>query len=112
MIRRPPRSTRTDTLFPYTTLFRSDYGYRGKSAFSDNNRAVLPKFKKLSASLEFSPPDESWTLGIFGENLLDQLTWSSETILPAAIGGQPLGGSLRPIGEGRVIGARFSTRFR
>src|SRR3546814_2897003 len=26
MIRRPPRSTRTDTLFPYTTLFRS-YGW-------------------------------------------------------------------------------------
>src|SRR3546814_8480106 len=26
MIRRPPRSTRTDTLFPYTTLFRSKYG--------------------------------------------------------------------------------------
>src|SRR3546814_20901765 len=30
MIRRPPRSTRTDTLFPYTTLFRSSnvtFGY-------------------------------------------------------------------------------------
>src|SRR3546814_14990457 len=27
MIRRPPRSTRTDTLFPYTTLFRSGYGF-------------------------------------------------------------------------------------
>src|SRR3546814_10867946 len=26
MIRRPPRSTRTDTLFPYTTLFRSQVG--------------------------------------------------------------------------------------
>src|SRR3546814_3796897 len=26
MIRRPPRSTRTDTLFPYTTLFRSSEG--------------------------------------------------------------------------------------
>src|SRR3546814_18708192 len=26
MIRRPPRSTRTDTLFPYTTLFRSQRG--------------------------------------------------------------------------------------
>src|SRR3546814_14892527 len=26
MIRRPPRSTRTDTLFPYTTLFRSAFG--------------------------------------------------------------------------------------
>src|SRR3546814_1519639 len=31
MIRRPPRSTRTDTLFPYTTLFRSPgpHGYYG-----------------------------------------------------------------------------------
>src|SRR3546814_10059940 len=28
MIRRPPRSTRTDTLFPYTTLFRSANGDR------------------------------------------------------------------------------------
>src|SRR3546814_4897289 len=28
MIRRPPRSTRTDTLFPYTTLFRSGKGER------------------------------------------------------------------------------------
>src|SRR3546814_1299069 len=27
MIRRPPRSTRTDTLFPYTTLFRSTTSY-------------------------------------------------------------------------------------
>src|SRR3546814_2011510 len=31
MIRRPPRSTRTDTLFPYTTLFRSSPGSRGRS---------------------------------------------------------------------------------
>src|SRR3546814_9324599 len=28
MIRRPPRSTRTDSLFPYTTLFRSDHRAR------------------------------------------------------------------------------------
>src|SRR3546814_16653506 len=32
MIRRPPRSTRTDTLFPYTTLFRSVAGGRGDGA--------------------------------------------------------------------------------
>src|SRR3546814_1424557 len=29
MIRRPPRSTRTDTLFPYTTLFRSSRARQG-----------------------------------------------------------------------------------
>src|SRR3546814_10220604 len=32
MKRRPPRSTRTDTLFPYTTLFRSRRGRTGKVA--------------------------------------------------------------------------------
>src|SRR3546814_8719568 len=31
MIRRPPRSTRTDTLFPYTTLFRSPAASMGSS---------------------------------------------------------------------------------
>src|SRR3546814_2171407 len=30
MIRRPPRSTRTDTLFPYTTLFRSACRWQGR----------------------------------------------------------------------------------
>src|SRR3546814_2685871 len=32
MIRRPPRSTRTDTLFPYTTLFRSKERKREEKA--------------------------------------------------------------------------------
>src|SRR3546814_2703770 len=38
MIRRPPRSTRTDTLFPYTTLFRS----RGLGVGGPHCRAGLP----------------------------------------------------------------------
>src|SRR3546814_6824565 len=48
MVRRPPRSTRTDTLFPSTTLFRSqyidagsheirDYGLAERAAGSDND---------------------------------------------------------------------------
>src|SRR3546814_10187987 len=43
MIRRPPRSTRTDTLFPYTTLFRSDADRRrhaGAAAKSAQPRRV------------------------------------------------------------------------
>src|SRR3546814_19537156 len=35
MIRRPPRSTRTDTLFPYTTLFRSALSHAREPADSD-----------------------------------------------------------------------------
>src|SRR3546814_7536520 len=42
MMRRPPRSTRTDTLFPYTTLFRSSW-YRRDDQYSR---------EKLSGDLE------------------------------------------------------------
>src|SRR3546814_20984934 len=38
MIRRPPRSTRTDTLFPYTTLFRSEGWINGH----DDERSIAP----------------------------------------------------------------------
>src|SRR3546814_9216312 len=45
MIRRPPRSTRTDTLFPYTTLFRYDPPVRSPSiaalAFYDAESGIL-----------------------------------------------------------------------
>src|SRR3546814_10478938 len=38
MIRRPPRSTRTDTLFPYTTLFRSGPEVLGTAAVGGGER--------------------------------------------------------------------------
>src|SRR3546814_12675389 len=43
MIRRPPRSTRTDTLFPYTTLFRS-IGWELVQETVDLNDDQLPNF--------------------------------------------------------------------
>src|SRR3546814_6026855 len=42
MIRRPPSSTRTDTLFPYTTLFRSrDYRTQGKFPVFDQGQSEI-----------------------------------------------------------------------
>src|SRR3546814_14545187 len=55
MLRRPPRSTRTDTLFPYTTLFRSGWQgasggradtLRARRAGSDGRSLVRPCFKR------------------------------------------------------------------
>src|SRR3546814_4706323 len=51
MIRRPPRSTRTDTLFPYTTLFRS-----------------------IPALGSYSPP---WFVGLYSVMLADVVILSS-----------------------------------
>src|SRR3546814_15586486 len=56
MIRRPPRSTRTDTLFPYTTLFRSvsapppGGGYTVLQALAQAQRS-------LTRDLGFNSPD-------------------------------------------------------
>src|SRR3546814_4050074 len=41
MIRRPPRSTRTDTLFPYTTLFRSVFF--ASSFFASTSFWIMPR---------------------------------------------------------------------
>src|SRR3546814_3590559 len=46
MIRRPPRSTRTDTLFPYTTLFRSI----ARACVQHGLIAVRPNFRGGGAS--------------------------------------------------------------
>src|SRR3546814_14946330 len=45
MILRPPRSTRTDTLFPYTTLFRSNRGQRklGRPRAARIDGVALPR---------------------------------------------------------------------
>src|SRR3546814_2838826 len=40
MIRRPPRSTRTDTLFPYTTLFRSPQAGRQAAFLAETQQAA------------------------------------------------------------------------
>src|SRR3546814_5795262 len=43
MIRRPPRATRTDTLFPYTTLFRSQGCRRGRLQHRARRPARVPR---------------------------------------------------------------------
>src|SRR3546814_3666882 len=57
MIRRPPRSTRTDTLFPYTTLYRStlagekDAGARAKAIY-DFEKQVATRSEERTSELQ------------------------------------------------------------
>src|SRR3546814_2296318 len=54
MSRRPPRSTRTDTLFPYTTLFRSVRRFRAASSLRTQRRRG-----SSSAGLLFAGPHQT-----------------------------------------------------
>src|SRR3546814_7002587 len=53
MIRRPPRSTRTDTLFPYTTLFRS----HGIARILVNCAGISPAMKTVGKEYVPHPID-------------------------------------------------------
>src|SRR3546814_17639501 len=52
MIRLPPRSTRTDTLFPYTTLFRSKF----RSANPRASRGFKPPHTSFKEFRQLAPP--------------------------------------------------------
>src|SRR3546814_14140339 len=75
MIRRPPRATRTDTLFPYTTLFRSTevaeaylkYLYTpeaqdiiGRNHYRPNNPAAAAKYATQFPQLKLVTIDEDF----------------------------------------------------
>src|SRR3546814_7087322 len=59
MIRRPPRSTRTDTLFPYTTLFRSG---QGQPLFLALYSALIIFFAFFYTGIVFNPDDTAENL--------------------------------------------------
>src|SRR3546814_10142982 len=59
MLRRPPRSTRTDTLFPYPTLFRSRFGLRKPSNGRCSTRA--PR-RSHSSRVPSTEPESTTTI--------------------------------------------------
>src|SRR3546814_11881578 len=79
MIRRPPRSTRTDTLFPYTTLFRSSLAracaaHQIKSGSASTERRFI---NLLDADREQLPHRLRQMLALLGEQPID-----FDTLLP------------------------------
>src|SRR3546814_12650008 len=58
MIRRPPRSTRTDTLFPYTTRFRSGWYDRGFQLAYVAGLPEAPEWALLS--VQSDPTPKNW----------------------------------------------------
>src|SRR3546814_18142436 len=59
MLRLPPRSTRTDTLFPYTTLFRSSVDMNMPILIVDDYKTMLRIIRNLLKQLGFNNVDEA-----------------------------------------------------
>src|SRR3546814_5023364 len=74
MIRRPPRSTRTDTLFPYTTLFRSDRAVRGDLPDQDQRDQRLcgiDRFLELLLAADAQAPRPGGMAGVQRDDRAD-----------------------------------------
>src|SRR3546814_3286690 len=78
MIRRPPRSTRTDTLFPYTTLFRSapDPAHRRRTAVQQpgsGQPAAVPQRRRRTALPPLRTTAEQYVRGVRSEEHTSEL---------------------------------------
>src|SRR3546814_4428821 len=76
MIRRPPRSTRTDTLFPYTTLFRSVLGESGRGKAAKRGRS-----EQGGSRLQLHWVTPLWCTGLVSRRALGGCGDRSETLL-------------------------------
>src|SRR3546814_7384631 len=105
MIRRPPRSTRTDTLFPYTTLFRSARSGRRETYLGDwhthpDGTDVLSRADKATLRRIARTPDaraprpvmliangepEQWRIAGFVGSLAQRLFWRSQLQIEACL---------------------------
>src|SRR3546814_12035322 len=74
MIRRPPRSTRTDTLFPYTTLFRAPTAKSHKGA-SGKRRSERPRRHAFGRASRRRAGSESARTAAFSGFPPESLSW-------------------------------------
>src|SRR3546814_14838145 len=86
MIRRPPRSTRTDTLFPYTTLFRSDRAVVFcELAAADDATATAVVAQALGIDARPDVPLVERISGVVGDDEVVVLVDNCEHVLEAAV---------------------------
>src|SRR3546814_5640333 len=121
MIRRPPRSTRTDTLFPYTTLFRSQFSRRDGGG-GDRRLAGHRLLRRrpavarlvLPAELLGRPPLRNRSAYRAGPDRPpgDADRQGTELDLPAALAAGRTRGADRPRQPARAVVARLPARAR
>src|SRR3546814_15842277 len=87
MIRRPPRSTRTDTLFPYTTLFRSS-PLLADATLAAQNVAETPWWTRVHGAFWAMPEGTGSSIDGRLDHPVTQVSWNDAMAFAAWVGGR------------------------
>src|SRR3546814_19766269 len=98
MIRRPPRSTRTDTLFPYTTLFRSNGLGR-----QDQTRGISVRFFGLEQRIAAALGDAGFRRA-FGDVAIERLRHAGERAAIEGCDGRSARAGILPLNIAQAAG--------
>jgi iron complex outermembrane receptor protein len=90
---------------------RLNYSFVDDAAYTDDNLGFLLEQEILDMGIDFHTADGHWIVGVYGKNLLDDVSHGGDTQLPDAISGVPTGGTFAPLAKGRVYGAQVTYNF-
>lgn len=90
---------------------RINYAYTAKMYVSEDNKSYFDSVGMLGAGIDFRQADGHWAVGIYGKNLLNDVSYTNDTQLPTLLGPLPLGGTFASMQKGRVLGLEASYSF-
>ena len=97
-----------------TLSTRVSFSHRDKAYYTDDNQGYLNKVDRLDANFTWFPSRGPFTFSIYGTNLLNNVTYGGDTILPNVpiFGGVGHGlPTFSPLNKGRVYGAEVRAKF-
>jgi iron complex outermembrane receptor protein len=89
---------------------RLGINHRDASFYNDTNLGRLASADMIDVNLSYAPRQGGWRLSLYGDNLLNEVTWGGDTILPSTAAFGYSGGArptFSPLNRGRVIGVEL-----
>ncbi len=86
---------------------RVSYQFRDKNYYTDNNRGFFNKVNMLDMNLAYNTPVDGLSVALYGKNLLDEVQYGGDTILPASVGG----GTFSPLSKGALAGLELTYSY-
>ncbi len=80
-----------------------NYSWRDENAYNDSNTEIFDEQERVNAAINWTAPDDVWSVSLYGRNLTDEANWGNLT----SISGLYTAG---PMQKGRVLGIEVNYR--